>query len=347
MKKSMTRLLSIFGLFLAFQVLMLTSCEGPEGPAGPQGPVGADGSAICGDCHNLTTDLYAKIIQYEASTHRLGGNYERSTTSCAKCHTHEGFMEYLETGAIAENINNPTPVNCRTCHPIHESYTQADYALRTVAPFELDILATKQTFDMGNGNICANCHQPRVASPMPEVGGADVTITSYRWGYHYSSQAAMMVGEGGLRIPGSIDYNTLSAKHYNNLQNGCVDCHMANAYGSQAGGHTFNVSYDYHGTITPNMAACTDCHSGATSFDIMGGQTEIAMLLDSLKSLMTDAGIYGYNGSYIYPGTYSAEDAGCYLNYQFVYADHSLGVHNTSYARALLTNSIEHLNAKK
>lgn len=346
MKKFLSRLLTIFGLVLAAQVVMLTSCEGPEGPEGPQGPVGEDGSAICGDCHDMTTDLYAKVIQYEASIHRTGGNYERSTVGCAHCHTHEGFLEQLETGAVAEDIFNPTPINCRTCHPIHETYTQADYALRGTEAFELAFMDDGVTYDMGNANVCSRCHQPRTPDPMPEVGGADVTIGSPYWGYHHGPQAAIMVGEGGVRLPGSIDYNSVANKHYESVDDGCVDCHMAKAFGSQAGGHTFNVTYFYHGSTTPNMAACTDCHSGATNFDILGGQTEIHGLLDSLYTLLVAEGVIADGDHRITPGTYTAEQAAAFLNWQIMEEDRSLGVHNLGYTRAILVNTIETMNAK-
>ena len=47
----------------------------------------------CTQCHTNNETLFAKQVQYEKSTHRLGGNFERSTTSCAPCHTHQGFVQ--------------------------------------------------------------------------------------------------------------------------------------------------------------------------------------------------------------------------------------------------------------
>lgn len=336
-------MLTIFALTLGLQVV-LTSCEGPEGPAGPQGPIGGDGSVVCGACHNLSTDLLQKIAQYEYSIHATGGTAIRSTTaSCANCHSHEGFLEYMETGAVAAGIPVPLQPNCRTCHPIHESYTLADYAVSYTDPFELAI--TGSSYDIGTGNLCANCHQPRTLSPDITVGGPDVNITSYRWGYHHGPQGALYVGEGGYRIPGSMAYPaSTGSKHMPLLDNSCVDCHMTAGYGTESGGHTWNMR---NAAGAANVKACDGCHTGATNFDIMGGQTEIEHMLDSLKTLLTDAGIYGYQGSYIYAGTYTADEAGCYLNYQFLEEDRSLGVHNYSYAKALLTNSIEFLAKKK
>ena len=50
-------------------------------------------------CHSNDVTLFAKQVQYEKSTHRLGGNFERATASCAPCHTHQGFLERMATGA--------------------------------------------------------------------------------------------------------------------------------------------------------------------------------------------------------------------------------------------------------
>lgn len=339
MRKSLLSFLTIAGMLSISMSVLFTSCT-KEGPEGPQGPIGGDGSAICGECHNLSTDLYAKIIQWEASTHATGGNFDRNGTSCAPCHTHEGFMEAHPTGAstTAAAIQNPTPVNCRTCHKIHTTYTQADYALVTTKPVTMWL--NGKSIDLGQGNLCTNCHQPRVPSPNVTLGGGSVTITSTTWGVHYGTQTAVMAGTGGYEIPGTMSYN-VPAKHGNAIQDGCVSCHMASAIGNKAGGHTFKMR---NGTA-PNMAACTGCHAGATTFDIMGVQTEMAGLIADIKALLGTKGILNVTTDRAIPGTYSEELAGCLLNYKLIYGDHSLGIHNYGYAKALLVNSIAWLNA--
>ena len=57
--------------------------------------------------------------------------FERNGAGCAVCHTSEGFTERITTGTfeIAEDIDNPSPINCRTCHSIHDTYTSSDWAL--------------------------------------------------------------------------------------------------------------------------------------------------------------------------------------------------------------------------
>ena len=42
------------------------------------------------------------------------------------------------------------------------------------------------------GNLCSQCHQGRTLSPKPVPGGAQVTITSSRYGYHHGPQAQIV-----------------------------------------------------------------------------------------------------------------------------------------------------------
>ena len=110
----------------------------------------------------------------------------------------------------------------------------------------------------------------------------------------------------------------------------------------------YNVSATT-GVGTPNMIACTPCHTGLTNFNYNNVQTDITMLLDSLKNVLVGKGImYSTGGSwYIKAGKYTTQQAGWYLNYQFVKEDYSLGIHNSKYAKALLVNSIEAAKASK
>ncbi|NJD20489.1 MAG: hypothetical protein FIA95_14560, partial [Gemmatimonadetes bacterium] len=169
-----------------------TGATGPVGPAGPAGKNGQDVNQSCTQCHAGNTKLYAKQLQYENSQHGEGETFFENRASCAACHTHEGFLERIATGAqsASANVNNPTPVNCRTCHQIHKTFSSADYALTTTKPVAL-WATTGKTVDFGAsvGNLCAQCHQARVISPMPALGGPNVTVTSSRYGTHHGPVA--------------------------------------------------------------------------------------------------------------------------------------------------------------
>ena len=326
--------LSIFALVVCIQ--LASSCEGPAGMAGE------DANETCVQCHNDATLVLAKQLQAANSVHMTGGNFERNAADCAACHTHEGFLDRMESGELeaSSDISNPTPPNCRTCHSIHINYDTTDFALRYSDPVTLMI--NDVAIDLGESNLCANCHQPRVTDPYPTAGGGNVEITSSRYGPHHGPQAAILWGTGAFELTGSKSYP--AAGNNAHINAGCTTCHMAEAFGNQAGGHTFKMTYEYHSSEVDNIAGCNapGCHSSVEDFEYMGVQTEIEELTDSLQNVLTAAGFLTASGSVV-TGTYSSDDAGIILNYSFVNEDKSMGIHNPGYVKALLVNSLEYM----
>jgi len=318
--------------------------QGPAGPAGVAGPAGQDANENCTQCHDNSVTLYAIQVQYSASTHRTGGNFERSTTSCAPCHTHQGFLERISTGSMvtAADVQNPAPINCRTCHNIHTTYTNADLGLTATAPVKL-FNAAHGTVDLGKGNLCGQCHQGRVLSPVPEIGGPNVQITSSRYGYHHGPQAQVISGVGAFEFPGSMVIASGRTPH--GLSPGtCVTCHMAQAYGAQAGGHTWKMTYEYHGSEEENVAGCntSGCHVAFEDFHEWGDvPAEITGLLADLAAELKRIGIYTGSGYSSKAGSWPGDVAAAFVNWQMFSEDRSKGLHNPQYARAVLTNSIE------
>jgi len=331
-------------LFLIAPVLILAlivaSCT-KEGPAGPAGEDGVDGTEItCGQCHNNSQILTAAITQWQKSTHALGGNYERNEGECAICHTSQGFLGNIDGSydweAEGAFISNPNPQNCYTCHNIHSTYTAEDLGF-TVTEAATLRNTNGATYDFGKANLCANCHQGRDVVPFPEEGGADIEVTSSRYGVHHGPQANTIAGMG-LFEPGS-GYNNHA---HSSIENGCVTCHMAEPFGGQAGGHTMNIAYDYHGATEINLAGCMECHSDEDALveNTEELQAEVQALLDELKALLDAAGITAEGSDSSIPGTYSAEVAGACLNYKALVEEGSLGVHNPTYIKKILNNSI-------
>ena len=223
----MKKLSTLVGV--AFFALMIVGCEGPQGAAGTNGVDGADGAdgadginaaETCTDCHVNDTKLFSRQVQYDASVHRNGVEGESATfergnsTSCAGCHSHEGHMEVMAAGnpggRTASGISNPSPVNCRTCHAIHTSYTQADYMRIYDDPVPLLVGGT--TFDLGEANVCASCHQARAvsSSQVPDLGnpGSTIALTSSRYGHHHGPQANALSASGANAFPGSTTIPT-------------------------------------------------------------------------------------------------------------------------------------------
>jgi hypothetical protein len=270
--------------------------------------------------------IVSKEAQFrERSVHGTGEAFERgASTTCAGCHGTEGAKARINAGlpphdATIEGVQNVSPYDCRTCHNIHTTYTKVDFALTGGAqPVELEM--TGGTFDGGDGNLCANCHQIRNELPVAADGKIDLG-TNTRFGTHYGVEAAMLLGEGGLSVSGT------PSAHYTAVEDTCVGCHMG---------------AERNHTYTPTVDRCQACHADAESFDINGVQTEVQEMLDQIHNRLIAEGIMNEEGRSI-PGIYSEELASAMWNYKLVEYDQSKGVHNTAFAKALLEAALEAL----
>ncbi len=335
---------TLVAIFFAF----LIGCEGPIGPTGEDG---IDGDQTCTTCHGDLT-IQTIDIQFHQSVHRAGQvavEYAGGRSYCAECHSNEGFREFALTGDVEQNITAPTPWECSTCHKIHESFDSTDWDLRLGDPISF-LYDASVTADFGPGNLCANCHQSRRPEPSVTGSGSDFEITSKHYGPHHGAQSNVLYGAGFAEISGSASYPAPgSAAHF--AQSSCNGCHMAE-YADGQGGHTWN----------PSIASCTDCHAGATEFNLNNTMTEVAEQLDELRDLLLAQGVIEEgieenfelnpetgdiilvlesDGFHPVVGTHTMLQAQAFFNWVGLLEDRSFGVHNPAYTRALLTNSIE------
>lgn len=329
---------------LAGAIILLAGCSSGETTDDTASATEAAEAAVsaafddCAGCHNDGTDMVARQVQWENSLHGSGFTFERNGADCAGCHTGEGLalrqMTDIEEYELSEAVMNPSPVNCRTCHNIHETYTVADWSLRSDSPVTVKL--TGDTLDIGNGNLCINCHQPRV-TVLPEFGSTEpYEITSTRFGPHHGPQGTMVAGIGGYG-----EY-TGSNVHYLSITDGCTTCHMADAYGKQSGGHTMSTGYEYHGSMVQNVAGCISCHPDIEEFDFTGRLAEIEELAAQVHELLVAQGLITETGSGI-TGTFTSEQAGALWNYKTFEEDRSGGVHNAAFAEFLLETALEAL----
>ncbi|MEE9465453.1 MAG: collagen-like protein [Candidatus Neomarinimicrobiota bacterium] len=354
--KKFSVLLSLVALAIIF-----AGCEGPagaDGTAGADGIAGVDGTdgtdglpgvdinETCKVCHaDGDTPIKAMQVQWAASLHAGGGNFERNGTSCAPCHVSQGFIEVLSTGAdtTVADISNPAPINCRTCHTIHTAYDLTDWAFR-VTEAVTTLQDPTATIDLGKANLCASCHQARAAT-IPAVTAAitdSITVTSSRYGPHHGPQSNLLAGvAAGWKVAGSKTYANSA---HTSITDGCVACHMADAYGAQAGGHTMALIYDYHGSDRFNEAGCESCHPDGGDEEITTLTAEIQPLLDGIETILIARGVLTATGSAV-AQKMNAIEAGALYNYRMVVLeDRSMGAHNPKYIVALLTNTKEALD---
>lgn len=348
MKKS--RLLTMLMSVAVVALLIVAGACSKEGPAGKDGVDGkdgepgidgTDGTATCAVCHDNSELVETKILQWATSIHAIGGNYERNSEDCAPCHVSQGFKERISTGLqeTAAPISDPANINCYTCHLVHDTYSVDDWELRAYDPVPLWI-DESTVLDLGTGNLCVQCHQPRVATiPDPSDPEGTYEITSGRWGPHHGPQSTVLTGNAFYEV-GSGYTNSM----HEDTENGCVGCHMADAYGSQAGGHTFSMTYEYHGADAVWAAGCIDCHG--TEDDVHAAieewEPEFEALMTELADLLIAAGVYdpeGGSGTAV-AGTYTNDVAGAYWNFITLHEDRSNGIHNPKYSKKILDNTI-------
>ena len=334
-----------YGFVILAMVLILAACTGevgdtgpagpagPAGAAGPAGPAGADGSAgaaadlnaadlSCTECHNDSSIITGKKVQWEASVHGSGtaAAYAGGRGSCAGCHSGAVFSEMVAAGLtpldVEEGDANPTHQDCRTCHAVHTTFTGADWALETEEAVVLYAFEDV-TYDGGEGNLCGVCHQPRRVIAEPDADG-NIEVTSTHWGPHHGPQTAVLMGVGGAgETTGSPSF------HATGVEDTCVTCHVG-----ESDNHTF----------LPDVSACTACHGDAESLDINGFMTEMEVLMEELLGLLEAKGMWE---DHPVVGVYPAADAQALWNYiLLVVEDDSQGAHNPSYTKALLEDSI-------
>ena len=431
--------------FLFFGATIFSACEGPEGPMGPTGPAGANGTngsngvngingvngtngldgkdanSSCLVCHTVA-NFDQKIAEYHLSKHYYGTSSSRFTKFCARCHTHDGFVEITSNGkfVVTNDIPNATRINCKTCH----THTVFDFSgdtvsqiLRTTSPIFLNYNKNLTATDFGKiNNLCVTCHQIRgvtstvysdtVARPVitnkafdqlpffPFANTSDDATVKYQEGtnfaVHDGNQSNLFKGINGYEYKG-VTY-TRTWKH---SANACTDCHM-NTYNAttKTGGHTLIVNKD----------ECTNCHGGEGMINFV--QQEVDALRIQLGELLTARKVFkkttsssgavsysavtthDFNGK-LYPTTQTAGDVfatlsgnnsvsastglvvygnivkyaadanyktrigrewtygelGAAYNYAYINSELSIGVHNPKYAKQLLQESINWLNA--
>jgi len=334
------------GLFLAAAGFILSSCT-KEGPQGPAGTNGTDASATCQECHNFSDTITAKIFQYNASKHSTGSTIIESgslATTCSPCHTSQGFGQTVASGMFnaTSTITDAAPINCRTCHQIHKTYTNADWSLAITSQYRWRFDSTQSqnfTPDNSSANLCGRCHQARPASPglpNPTSTADSINITNNRWGPHHGPQSNMLAGKGAFN-----DAGFGGPTHAPKIS--CMGCHGADAIGNYVGGHTLWMT---SATTGDNITICKTCHPSATSFDISGDQTAINGLYQTLKGDLVAFNMLDSVNMVIIPKKYAQADLAVFWNFMLVYADGSKGVHNFPYTRDLLNDGINHFKSK-
>lgn len=326
----------------------------------------------CGKCHGGNTEYPVAGAQLSAaqSGHTLGfGGHAQNSwyangNGCQQCHTNEGFIEYVETGAVEGYVDYPSQPGCFTCHTPHET---GDFSLRTEVAVTL---STGDVYDVGSGNLCANCHMSR-RDVMTQVKAG--TLSSH-FGAHHGPEADMYLGVNGFEMPGNSYSNSA---HTYVIEDSCVTCHLARVEGRYSaspglGGHSFYAKAEVHEATKVNAAACSACHEGVDEdatgefFNVMAkadydadGDVESAQAeVEGLLHLIVNGDGTGVlqtstPPAYLADGSWNSarglefpvEIVAGVWNYKFIEEDKSLGIHNPKYAVQLLMDTIGYFDS--
>ncbi len=353
----------------------VTGCEGPEGPVGPQGTQGdagttgaqgekgddgtpgVAGNVTCLECHSQDF-RDEKLEEFHRSVHFAGAiavDYAGGRSGCARCHSHEGYLEFARTGTVAENITLPSAWECRTCHDIHTTFEQTDFAFRLGEPVTL--LVGGAVIDGGNNNTCINCHQSRKAVTNYDIYVRDTTMTRKFTGDDIAVYTNAAVGPNGsatlnatndtltvvFDIPTTHAYisSTHAGPHHGPQSNvwsglggvadgaafaqhapGCVACHMG-----PASGHSFKIKEEN----------CAECHSTAKLPGLKSTEDRIHALGEDLEAIHA----VHYDDEAFHPMYASLPKAqfNAWWDFMVLLEDRSKGAHNPVYVETLLSGA--------
>jgi hypothetical protein len=311
----------------------------------------------------------AEAILWSGSGHADAGaeafnhwNEEGSIpTTCAKCHSTPGFLDFLGAdGTAAGTVDNPAVIDCAACH------NSATPSLTSVT-----FPSGKTVTGLGNEAACLQCHQGTMSKVGVDtyLGGraadtVDSTISFSSVNPHYFLAGATQYGtqaQGGYEYDGNAGLYGWKFLHPKGTDT-CIDCHEK---------HSSQV----------RLSVCQECHAGISAmadlrdirmpasladYDGDGNTTEgIAAELSGLAALLysriqtyalANGGAIVYDGAaYPYwfkPGgsTFGNRYAAwtpsllkAAYNYQFYLKDPGAYAHNAKYVIELLYDSIADL----
>ncbi len=284
-----------------------------------------------------TTDLI--LHQWSESAHADVNSHTIGNDACLRCHDGLAFTKKIN---LAGELPISTGQDCFSCH--------ADYGRELKEAGVLDI-PVKKDFNAGMGAVCSSCHN---ANNVPDINNP-------RRAYpHYSSQADVVSGFGGIRASEDVQFNNTFG--HISLDNSCVDCHMpANKSGFIS--HSFKMEPEFAELV------CATCHQDATDFNleakgdydgngkVEGLQDEVLGLMSILETAIINAldggsfeaskgAITYYDKNGLPMNSVPNEIYLASYNYLLIEHDGSKGVHNPLFTVQVLQHSYNHLVGK-
>jgi hypothetical protein len=165
--------------------------------------------------------------------------------ACARCHSTTGYVEFVSTGAVANNVPIGEVITCDACHSIG-----AQQIISVTFP------SGAQLSGLGPSARCMECHQGRASGVQVDdsikkanATGEDSVTTGL--GFTNIHYFAASVARFGSQVAGGYQYPDQSYdvefEHVKGMQ-ACIDCHDQ---------HTLKIRID----------KCQACHTNVKTED--------------------------------------------------------------------------------
>lgn len=248
----------------------------------------------CATCHGEPL-RHARFQQWQLSGH---ANYEvaideSSSGSCARCHTANGFLQWVKVLLDDDPETDPLddvevtwtpdeahPQTCVVCHDPHmigtSSGNDPDVNIR-ISGDTPPLIAGFTATDVGRGAICLTCHNSRRGLRNDDTFAAFVGTSEAGRAPHGSAQGDVLMGENAY----FVDVGQRGS--HSMVEDSCVNCHMVQtdppellSYNLGGANHTF-----YAATNT-----CMECHSFEDATVV---QSSFATRSDELADMIVTA----------------------------------------------------------
>ncbi len=264
------------------------NCHGPQVIANDTSPAhGLSGVAVgdprmslssdlCGSCHGEPL-RHGRFQQWQLSGH---ANYELAVDegqsgTCARCHTVNGFLEWVpvllgqvpgkepgDSVAVTWTPDETHPQTCVTCHDPHDVGTTTgvgtDAKIRISGKTAM-LDAGFQANGVGSGAICMTCHNSRrgLRNDKTFAGIDDLDRAT-----HPGPQTDVLMGQNAFLVTTGV------RGRHSLIHNTCVTCHMEETTPPES------LSYEGGGTNHTFFAGkevCAKCHTGIDIDNLQSG----------------------------------------------------------------------------
>jgi hypothetical protein len=272
-------------------------CENCHGPN--NSPLHADGTLdaarislsadVCGSCHG-EPPRHGLYQQWQESAHASFdlAISESGSSSCARCHTAQGFMAWTTQGgkdlskqiqgkngnataaemAAIVTADTAQPQTCAVCHDPHaQGVGTANATVRISGDTPL-LPAGFTATDVGKGAMCMTCHNTRNGLHN------DANPPTAYSAPHTPSQTDILMGQNAFFV------NTERSPH-GDIQDTCVTCHMELSPAPTE----LTVGGGANHTFKADITICAKCHSDSLNGKALQSGTQAK--LDSLATALT------------------------------------------------------------